>query len=208
MATVTPPANIGFGTVVGRFLTDAADGIDVDDLPDFYAATGLITFTKAVIDVKDATASPDPVTDISVPVIGILDDQGYLCTPIYDGEAMTAGDRGIKLVATDDTDLNPHDWTWSVHYALRSQKGDQLPGPTDHSIALPQGTTVDLTLAGHVESSTGDAVTVIVGPRGSRWFVGHGTPTAWETANPGVFATAVPYDEYLDLDTGNIYTFS
>jgi len=203
MSTISPPANIGFGTVVGQFVLDIVDSADAGADPDFVTASGSITFTPSVAKLLDATATPNPVTVVRSKITGVLDSSGYLCTPNSDG---SPGARGLKLIATDDTDLNPVNWTWGVTYNLLDASGKQLTAPAPHSMLLPQGTTVDLTNVAPVDSSTGDAI--VVGPRGSKWYVGHGTPAVWLAANPTVFDDALPDDQYLDLDTGNIYTLS
>jgi len=162
MATVTPPSNIGYGTVEGQFLLDINDSADAGTEPDFLAATGTIVFTASVPKVQDATASPNPVTVVRSPITGVLDAQGYLCVRLADG---SAGARGVKLVATDDEDLNPTGWTWTVTYKLFGpDSGIQLTAPAKHSIEVPEGETVDLTLVAPVATSTGEAM--VVGPAG------------------------------------------
>lgn len=195
MSTISPPANIGYGTVVGQFVLDIADTADVDTVPDFVTATGTITFIASVGKLLDSGASPNPVTVVRTKITGVLDSSGYLCTPLADG---SPGARGLKLIATDDTDLNPVGWTWGVTYSLFDATGKPTTSPQAHSMLLPQGTTVDLTNVAPVDSSTGNAI--VVGPRGTNWYTGHGAP--------GTIAGSLPGDQYLDLDTGDIYTLS
>lgn len=201
--TVTPPTNVGFGTVVGQFILDVVDSGDAGQDPDFVPASGTITFTASVPKVLDAGAAPNPVTIVRWQITGILDSNGFLCTP-DPSDPTIAGAQGIKLIATDDADLNPVNWTWTVSYSLVGPDGSRLGSPRGHSMALPQGTTVDLTLVQPVESSTGNAILVgsigPTGPRGSDWFTGHGAP--------GTIVGSLPGDQYLDLDTGDIYNLS
>lgn len=142
MATITPPANVNYGTVTGRFVIDIVDSADAGDEPDFVVPTGTITFVASVGKLLDATALPDPLTILRYPITGILDAQGYLCTPLANG---SAGARGLKLIATDDTDLNPTGWVWNVTYALKDPAARTLSSPAPHKMALPTNTTIDLT---------------------------------------------------------------
>jgi len=133
----------GFGKVVGRFLTPVVDTDDPDTYPDLVPLNGRITFLLNVSRVVEATASPDPVVLASTPIVGILDEDGYLCTP----DAVNApAYQGLWLVATDDDDLNPTDMQYSVTYALTvGLNGPPAPLPT-HNLAVLEGETVDLAL--------------------------------------------------------------
>lgn len=139
------PTNIQFGTVVGRFGSAPLIAGDVDGLPDFSPATGLtVTFTPSTAAVIDATASPAPVTIEMVPIVCGLDTQGYL----VGGD----GQRGVKLIATNDTDINPSGWTYSVTF-LRG--GAKVAAFRDFSMSLPAGVTKDIALTIPVPSSEG-----------------------------------------------------
>lgn len=147
------PANVGTGRVEGRFIVGVADGPDVDDEPDAIAAQGTITFTASVPYLPNPTSSPSPSTLLKVPIVSVLDDEGYLCTP-DPTDPTKAGTRGIRLVATDDPDLSVQEWTWTVTYSFQTVNGVR-PQIASHSIALPTGATVDLTSVVKVPSSTG-----------------------------------------------------
>lgn len=100
------PSNMSFRTVVGRFLRAVADGADAGRDPDGVPLAGLtITFTPSVDRFKNMTATP-PATIIVAPVVVTTDADGYLVDQF--------GIRGVRLVATDDTDLQPVGWTWRV----------------------------------------------------------------------------------------------
>ena len=105
MSVIVPPSNISYGTVVWRAVSDVEDSInDSDTDPDFIAPTGTIVFVPRVIFLRNTTAQPEPLSLIRGAIPSVLDGQGYLCTPLADG---SAGARGIKLIATDEADLNP-----------------------------------------------------------------------------------------------------
>lgn len=150
------PSNIGFGTVVGQFIATAADSSDPDREPDVVPVQGTIIFTPQIPYVRNIGATPNPVTMLKVPIVGILDSEGYLCNPVIDPETGFY-QRGVPLIATDDPDINPVEWTYQVSYTL-SLNGRQIVTPPNHPIVVPTGETVDLTLVGPVASSTGNAI--------------------------------------------------
>lgn len=159
MATYDLPTNVGYGTVTGRFLLAYADTADADIYPDGAPAYGYIIFTPSAGYLKDITASPAPVTILPSQVTCALDSDGYLLGP--------DGTRGVRLIATDDADLNPVGWTWTVTYRLTDVDGNSVSTIASHSISLPQGTTVDLTVASPVPASGGTYYTVgATGPTG------------------------------------------
>ncbi|QCR53199.1 hypothetical protein C1N80_06135 [Brachybacterium sp. SGAir0954] len=147
------PTNAGTGLVTGRFIVGVADGDDADFEPDGIPAQGTVTFVASVPYVPDPTAAPDPTTILQVPIIAVLDEDGYLCTP--DPLAPTyAGAQGIRLIATDDPDFSVVDWTWNVTYAFQPVNG-VTPRIDAHAMALPSGSTVDLASVVRVPSTGG-----------------------------------------------------
>lgn len=149
------PTNVNYGTVVGQFLLAYADSADVDPQPDGVPAKGSIFFRPSPIKLLDGSSSPNPVTILPAVVEATLDSEGYLC-----GYGTT---RGIRLVATDDPDLNPQDWTWTVEFRLTAQDDTPVAIPS-FSIELPSNTTVDLTTAAPVPDANGTYY--LVGPQG------------------------------------------
>lgn len=156
------PSNVSTGTVTGQFIVAVVDGADTDYEPDTYPVQGTVTFTPSVPYLPNPTAS-EPVTILADNITGILDGNGFLCSPDPDSPKL-AGRRGVKLIATDDPDLSVTGWTWKVTYNFLPVDKRVLPKIPDHSILVPSGGTVDLTSAVKVPSSTGvglDQVTVI-----------------------------------------------
>jgi hypothetical protein len=135
------PSNLSYGTVVGRFLLAYADGIDQDSNPDGAAAKGEIYLTPSIKYMKDATASPAPVTIIPSVVVCTLDVDGYLTSP--------AGQTGVRILATNDTDGNPTGWTWTARYKLTDQNDTPVVGIPDQTISVPAGQTIDLSVVGN-----------------------------------------------------------
>ena len=149
------PSNVNYGTVVGQFLLAYADGADVDPQPDGVPAKGSIYFRPSPIKLLDAGSTPNPVTILPAVVECVLDNEGYLL----------GGDttRGVRLVATDDADLNPTNWTWTVEFRLTDQDDVPVSLPS-FNIELPSDTTVDLTTASPVPAANGTYY--LVGPQG------------------------------------------
>lgn len=145
------PANVQTGLVTGRFIVGVADGPDEGQEPDFIAAVGRILFVASVPYLPDPTADPAPVTLLQAPVVGVLDHEGYLCTV---NEAGGPGERGIRLIATDDPDLLVQEWTWNVKYTFETVNGVE-PRIEPHAFFLPSDAAVDLTTLVKVPSSPG-----------------------------------------------------
>lgn len=149
------PTNVDYGTVIGQFLLAYGDGVDADVFPDGVPAKGSIYFRPSPVKLLNASSSPNPVTILPAVVECTLDNDGYLLGP--------DGTQGVNLVATDDADLNPTDWTWLVEFRLTDQ--DDVPvSVASYSISLPASTTVDLTTVSPVPSANGTYY--LVGPAG------------------------------------------
>lgn len=164
MPIIDLPSNLSYGTVTGRFLLAYADSADGDVYPDGQAAKGSIFFTPSPAYLLDATATPDPVTVVPATVEAVLDSDGYLC-----GYGTT---RGIRLLATDDPQANPVNWTWEVSFRLTDQT-DTPVNIEPYSFSLPSGTTVDLTALSPVPGADGTFYTVgPTGPQGPQGIQG------------------------------------
>lgn len=146
------PVNVQTGMVTGRYIADVIDGPDANLDPDAQVVQGRIVFTSSVPYLPNPTATPDPVTIMRAPIVGVLDADGYLCTP-YPG-TLDPQYRGVRLIATDDPDISVTDWTWDVTYFFEPLNGHKLAIPA-HGFALPSGSTEDLTKLSKVPSSPG-----------------------------------------------------
>lgn len=135
------PDNIGFGRVRMRVLLGAPDSPDDDDeFPEARGASGSVKFVPAVTRVVNISGA-EPVT-IGLPVVeGTLNAEGYLCGP--------DGVPGVYLIATDDTDNQPVNWTYKVQFNIT---GVAIPNIDIH---VPEGSDTDLTLITPVPSSPG-----------------------------------------------------
>lgn len=120
------PSNVDFGTVVGTI-------IDSTGTP----AKGKVIFTPAAKVLINRSSSP-PVTITTAPVKVELDADGHFV---------------VQLVATDDPDLNPVGWTYSMSFQLDSGT------IASESILVPVGATIDVTTVVRVTSSGGTPIT-------------------------------------------------
>jgi hypothetical protein len=150
------PSNLSYGTVVGRFLLAYADSNDVGSNPDAVPAQGTLYFTPSPNYIKDVTATPAPVTILPASIECALDADGYLVG--------YGSDQGVRLLATDDPQGNPIDWTWKVNFRLTDATGTAVRTIPDFSFELPGGTTVDLTTVMPVTDAGGTFY--LVGPTG------------------------------------------
>jgi len=176
------PSNVDYGTVVGQFLLAYADSNDVDLFPDGQPAKGSIFFTPSPSKLLNASSTPNPVTVVPQTVEVQLDNEGYI--EGYSGE------RGVRLVATDDVDLNPLNWTWSVEFRLTDQQDVPVP-IASFSFSLPAGQTVDLTTLTPVPDANGTYY--LVGPTGPANELTVGTVTtldAGQSATVDITGTA------------------
>lgn len=154
-----PP--LKYGKVVGRFLANIADGPDIDDVPEFRALSGTVTFTAAPEKILVYGSEP-PATVVQLPdhYVASLDEFGHLTW---------RDQRGIRLISPD-AETNPSGWTWRVSFQLDYEGSPVAIAP--YSIEVPpytpgpdpenpdEGSTglVDLTLVSPVPGSEGDAV--------------------------------------------------
>jgi hypothetical protein len=161
------PSNVSYGTVHGRFILAYGDTIDSGGEPDATPAAGSVFFTASPILLKNASASPDPVTILPATVEVALDEDGYLRA-----FAGTEG-LGIRLVATDDPQNNPVNWTWRVDFRLTDQAGTPVTLPS-FSFSLASNAEVDLTELSPVPSA--DGTFYLVGPTGATGATGPAGP--------------------------------
>lgn len=120
----TLPATVGYGRVHGTILKAVTDTTsDPDENPDAAVPEYSVTFTASAKyvthDVADVVIILDPITALVDPVTGFF---------------------SAKLVATDDPDINPTGFTWSLQIAV-------VGGITFEpiNIDVPEGSDVDLT---------------------------------------------------------------
>lgn len=155
---MTIPSNLSSGRITARYGLGFVDGPDPDDEPDLIPAAGSVRFTPSIPHLVNLTAKPAPLVVILAEVVGILDSEGYLCTP-DPADPSKAGTRGIRLFATDDPDSGVTGWTWTALPRLTTPTGTVLPSaaPTK-TFPLPSGITMDLAAITSVPSSTGAGV--------------------------------------------------
>ncbi|UDL16843.1 hypothetical protein SEA_ATUIN_180 [Arthrobacter phage Atuin] len=137
-------------------MASIADGPDADKTPEGVPMSGTVTFIASPGYVIDYSAVPNPVTILKTPIMCRLDDEGYLCSPYSSADSPLS--RGVMLVATDDPDLQPVGWNWTVMYDLIDPNGFRVAMP-NQTINVPTDTVVDLAYAMNVAASNGTIIT-------------------------------------------------
>lgn len=189
------PTNISYGTVVGQFLAALQDSSDIDKLPEGVPMKGTVTFIASPVYVLDYSAAPNPVTILKTPIVCPLDSEGYVCSPYVAADSPLS--RGVNLIATDDPDLLPVGWTWTVMYNLTDPVGRAVSLPTQN-ISVPTGITTDLTTVMNIAASNGAIITK--GEQGEPGDVVGVTSGSWTGA-----VTLLSYPQtYLATLTGNV----
>jgi len=133
------PTGITYGTVKGRFVEAILDGPDDDDNPDARPIVGSVTLTPEAKHILAATNAP-PTTVMATALKIALDSNGSFET---------------KVVATDNTTLNPAEWTYRVTFSF-----DRGITYAPFNIEVPAGQVTDLTVTAPSPVSPG-VVTVV-----------------------------------------------
>lgn len=189
------PTNISYGTVVGQFLAAIQDSSDPDKLPEGIPMKGTVTFIASPTYVLDYSAVPNPVTILKTPIVCSLDTEGYVCSPYVAADSPLS--RGVSLIATDDPDILPIGWTWTVMYNLVDPQGRAVSLP-NQNISIPAGLTTDLTTVMNIAAANGTVITK--GEQGEPGDVVGVTTASWTGA-----VSLLSYPQtYLATLTGNV----
>lgn len=157
-----------YGTVTGTFAWSMLTGNPADAVPITDAA---FSFVPRAGVIRDPSS---PLTILGLKVTGKTDTDGVL----RDDE----GNVGVRLLATDDPDLNPTGFTWLVTINVTGHPSISF------DIVVPTGSTIDLTTVIPVPALPGVAyVEGPAGPEGPANVLSIGTVT---TLAPGSPATA------------------
>jgi lysophospholipase L1-like esterase len=133
--TSSLPANTTYGTVTGRIVTAVGDTPgDAALLPDQVPAVGTVTFTPKVDVVRNTSAKT-----VMVPrqVVCFLDSEGYLTSP---ADGVASATRAVTLVASDNEDISPRNWAYTVSFQVVSSTGAALTLPAFDIVVLAGGT--------------------------------------------------------------------
>lgn len=114
------PSEIKTGLVTGQFIITVIDNDDPDFKPQIVPAQGKVTFKPSVDYIPYPGLTPNAVTVMQGPIVGILDSEGYLCTPHpVTGEPLY---QGVHLNAADDPEAAVKGWSWSASPSLTNSK--------------------------------------------------------------------------------------
>lgn len=139
---MTIPDGLTWGTVEGRLVAAVADtDLDPDTNPDIVPVTGQVVFTpnarRIVSPASGSVILPQPVVQ----------------------DLTENGEFSVALIATDDPNSSPVDWTYTVQ--LRANNG---VAAQSYNIQVPGGQTVNLANVTPVSESGGEVV--VMGPAG------------------------------------------
>lgn len=125
------PSNVGTGTVTGNYSEDNIAGVDL--------TTWSVTLHPSQRQFSDVTATP--------PTIAFLKES-------YSANLDADGDLSLVVPATNDSSLNPLDFTYQVIYTF---PGLGLSIPAFY-IEVPEGGTVNLPAVNPVQQSNGAVI--------------------------------------------------
>lgn len=146
---------VSTGLVVGQFIVGLADGSDTDDEPDLLGAHGSFEFTPSTNYVPVPSGSPNAFTLLKSSFTAVLDDSGYLCSPLP-SDPTKPGKRGLKLFATDDPGSSVNGWTWRVTPKFTDASGRAISSPIPpFDIEVPANSVIDLAQHVKVPQSAG-----------------------------------------------------
>lgn len=124
------PSNVSTCGVSLRLVQAVADDSDPGVEPQAIALAGAtVTFTASVSYCRNATTAP-PALIALAPVACTFDSTGQMIGP--------DGSQGVRLVASDDPDLNPTGWTYTARVKHPSISGIVV------TFVAPSGGQIDL----------------------------------------------------------------
>lgn len=136
-----------YGTVTGRFLATVADTSgDPDNFPDEVPVTGKVRFTPSV---SAVIAETEGAIVLPTPITADLDSEGYISLN---------GVRGVSLIATNSTGINPTDFTYTLAF-IDLKYGTTALTYRSFNMDLPANTTVDLSDVTPIPVSGGVSIT-------------------------------------------------
>jgi hypothetical protein len=138
---------VQYGTVTGRFLATVADTTgDPDTFPDEVPVSGKVRFTPSV---SAVIAETEGAIVLPTPITADLDAEGYISLN---------GVRGVSLIATNSTGINPTNFTYTLAF-IDLKYGTAALTYRAFNMELPAGTTVDLSDVTPIPVSGGVSIT-------------------------------------------------
>lgn len=126
------------------------------------AAQGIIEFTADVPYNPVPLATPNAYTIVPMRVIGVLDAEGYVCTPLREG-SIEPGGQGVRLPATNASQGSVKSWTWTATPKFTPPEGVRSSSNmVPFTFGVPAGQTTDLATVAKVPASTGIGTEQIV----------------------------------------------
>lgn len=140
------PSNLQTGRVEWRAVADIIDSDDPDTEPDIIPAQGEVWFDAEVSYWPAGTAEGGPLTIVHVQKVGIIDSDGFLCSPDPRDPSKPGPNRFLRLFASNDPDYGVTGWKWKATPRLKDINGRPLiDAVAPKEFYLEAGTTLDLT---------------------------------------------------------------
>lgn len=166
---MTFPSQVTYGTVVGTLVTAQAATSESAPDPASVPCVGTVTFTPAALALYSVSSTPELII-VPQPITVTLDGTGSFT---------------VDLIATDDPDLNPVNWAYTVSFALTgvslAKQPINVPGgiTTNLAAALPVTTVSGVAVVRGVSGDNGSVVTTSSSDSGTVVIGGGATATAW-----------------------------
>ena len=139
------PESIGTGLVTGRLVKAMIDGPDDDRNSDYAPLEGFkVVFTPSVNTVR--TKSQSPAIIALLPITVNTNEEGFIVSP--------DGQEGVRLVATNDPNLSPTNFTYEV-----SVSGEDIESKS-WFITVPKDSTQDLSTTYPVPENLGSEIPI------------------------------------------------
>lgn len=191
---VNLPAGVTYGTVTGQYVVGKSDSNDSGLQPDMEYASGTLTFTAAPSALLDTA---DLLTIVPGSVTATLNALGQIVG--------ADGSVGLRLIATDNVNVNPVAWTWKVRFNLTDATGSKL-AIAPFSFDLPAGEIVDLASATPLADSTGtNYIRGIQGETGPQGLQGPQGETGAGISTGGVIGQVLTKASSTNFDTAWAY---
>lgn len=99
------------GRVEARYIVGTRNSPDPDGPPILVPARGTVVFTASIPFNPHAVGTPEAFMLVKEPLVGVIDDEGFLCEPDPADPAMP-GARGMPLPATINPAAAAAGWQW------------------------------------------------------------------------------------------------
>ena len=137
------PSDLGYGQITGQICYLDGDTDDAGNAPEMIPAQGTVLITPSVKFTKYTGADGNRILAVRT-ISGKLDVNGYII--------QADGVQGISVPASDDTELNPTNWTYNVKISITGA------GDLSFDTSISDQQVIDVTTAVRPLRSKGEAI--------------------------------------------------